>query len=202
LPRCASRTSNVSSIRPELCPAIWPRVRGSWESLLRSAPRVASGCEHPPTARCTAHASAGISSCPRLSRVPCRSSRSHSYGRGSKRTVSSDYKSLAGFLPCRVLTRQDLKAGQGRVWGGGGRPRPPPLKLMVVSDCSASPRCGKGVRMRKSKSKAAGEGARPTPYNYASAASFSMTTFRWVVTSLCNLIGTANSPTVFSGSWI
>src|SRR5215472_10500175 len=41
-------------------------------------------------------------------------------------------------------------------------------------------------------------------YGYSAAASFSITTFRCAVTSLCNFTGTVNSPKVFSGScnWI
>jgi len=34
-----------------------------------------------------------------------------------------------------------------------------------------------------------------------SVASFSITTFRCAVTSLCNFTGTSNSPTDFNGSW-
>src|SRR5207244_11573712 len=37
-------------------------------------------------------------------------------------------------------------------------------------------------------------------WNY-STASFSMMTFKCVVTSLCSRIGTVNSPSVLSGSW-
>src|SRR5438477_9066791 len=37
LPRCASRMSKLSSIRPRPCPAIWPRHEGFWDLLLRSA---------------------------------------------------------------------------------------------------------------------------------------------------------------------
>ena len=45
-------------------------------------------------------------------------------------------------------------------------------------------------------------GANIAVQNYSATASFSMTTFRCVVTSLCSLMGTVNSPTVFKGSWI
>lgn len=37
--------------------------------------------------------------------------------------------------------------------------------------------------------------------SYSATASFSMTTFKWAVTSLCSFTGTVNSPRVFSGSW-
>src|SRR3977135_4431620 len=43
-------------------------------------------------------------------------------------------------------------------------------------------------------------GARANAIFYSVAASFSMTTFRCAVTSLCSFTGMANSPTVFSGS--
>src|SRR6202051_2259144 len=38
-------------------------------------------------------------------------------------------------------------------------------------------------------------------HDYSATASFSMTTFKCAVTSLCSFTGTLNSPTVFSGSW-
>lgn len=38
--------------------------------------------------------------------------------------------------------------------------------------------------------------------SYSATASFSITTFRCAVTSLCSFTGTVNSPSVFSGSWI
>ena len=37
--------------------------------------------------------------------------------------------------------------------------------------------------------------------NYSAAASFSITTFKCAVTSLCSFTGTVNSPRVLSGSW-
>lgn len=36
--------------------------------------------------------------------------------------------------------------------------------------------------------------------DYSAIASFSITTFKCVVTSLCSFTGTANSPSVFNGS--
>ena len=42
---------------------------------------------------------------------------------------------------------------------------------------------------------------RSTTNDYSATASFSITTFRCAVTSLCSFTGTVNSPTVFSGSW-
>jgi hypothetical protein len=37
--------------------------------------------------------------------------------------------------------------------------------------------------------------------SYSATASFSITTFKCAVTSLCSFTGTVNSPRVFSGSW-
>jgi len=37
--------------------------------------------------------------------------------------------------------------------------------------------------------------------NYSATISFSITTFKCAVTSLCSFTGTVNSPRVFSGSW-
>src|ERR1700760_1494125 len=50
-----------------------------------------------------------------------------------------------------------------------------------------------------------GPGGRPGQSScYSATASFSITTFKCAVTSLCSLTGTLNSPTVFRGScnWI
>src|SRR5713226_1898523 len=87
-------------MRPRLCPAMWPRTKGSWDPLpLATWSRLASGWEHPPTAKGTAHASAGITLVV-LDETgrPSRSSRLHSYGRVRGRTVSRNYRSLAGFV--------------------------------------------------------------------------------------------------------
>jgi hypothetical protein len=40
----------------------------------------------------------------------------------------------------------------------------------------------------------------PKPRTYSATASFSITTFKCAVTSLCSFTGTVNSPKVFSGS--
>ena len=80
--------------------------------------------------------------CPRLSRVPCRSSRSHSYGRDSKRTVSRDYRSLAAdLLPWRS------------VWGGHSCPPPLTWFSFLTARYFGFKACGGGWRSAPLKSK-------------------------------------------------
>src|SRR5438270_11583328 len=87
-------------MRPTVCPAMWPRVLGSWVPLIRSTlSLLAPGWEHSPTAKGTTHASAGMFA---LSSANLNASAFisglHSFGRVSEATVSRDYRGLARLL--------------------------------------------------------------------------------------------------------
>src|SRR5580704_4495806 len=130
----------------------------------------------------------------------CRSSRSHSYGRPKNPIVSRNYRSLAGFLltmnRCNRMEVQNLCRSVQTVETSLATLSLYELRVILNNALLRCEGSGRTARCVAYFATHRALGSLP----YYSVASFSITTFKCAVTSLCNLTGIVNSPNVRSAS--
>lgn len=179
-----------------------PRVMGSWFPLtLSTLSLLGPEGAHWPTANDTAHASAGIYVSSIRARYLCRYPGLHRNRRVVSETVSRNYRGSEGFWG-------SLGDSSARIYGQTEQRRTlltgGVAHELLPEEQSAVRQVKRRVLLQILRAQRPDRVSNQARYYqlHSATASFSITTFKCAVTSLCNFTGMVNSPKVFSGSWI